>query len=104
MHVVRQDHPGIDVERRAPSNVPHGGPQRIRVHHQKSAAAVKKIDRKEIGPFSHTMATIIRHVRQSAASGGSWEGKMLALLGRIFVFVREAMADDARAYPPYNGS
>jgi hypothetical protein len=40
MHVIRQDDPGVDIERRAGSDPPNGGAQRVDVPDQQVRAAV----------------------------------------------------------------
>lgn len=61
MHVVRENHPGIDMKRGAALGVADGGPQGLYVLNEQVAPAVIEINREEVRPARHAVAPVVGH-------------------------------------------
>lgn len=61
MHMLRQDHPGIDVEWSPRAPFPHRLAQGVNVADQEVAVPVQQIDREEIGAPRDTVTPIVGH-------------------------------------------
>lgn len=70
VHVIRQDHPGVNVERRTGSDITDGVAERIDVGDEQFTPAVEQVDGEEVGSSRHSVAAVIWHGTNSAARPG----------------------------------
>ncbi len=61
MHMLRQDHPRIDVKGRFCRNMANRVPQRLYLRDEKIAITVAQIDREEIGSSRNPVSAIVGH-------------------------------------------
>jgi hypothetical protein len=65
-NVVRQHHPGVDVERMARPRGANGAARRVDLGDQQIRASITQIDRKEATSAPDTVAPVLGHRRSAA--------------------------------------
>ncbi len=67
MHVIGQDHPGVDAKRTFLSRLAHSKTEKINLLHQKVAFSVRKRDGEEDRRTGNVWSAIFRHAQCDTA-------------------------------------